>query len=532
LRIALACLLLLGCATPAAEKGGLLVSFAPAGITDAAVRERHALIVGIDAFDDARFGRLRFAAADARALAAALPDWEDVQVLTRPEQTTRAAILDALAALEHRIRGPRDTVLLYFSTHGSLAQTSGGQLHRYLVAADTRMDVLAETGLPVEALSRHLDSMASKRVALVLASCHSGRGKSVLPDPLAQAFAARKGPPRLDEVSEAVVLLTAAAFGEAAREDEKLGHDIYTYFFLEAFEKGDRDGDGAVTISEAHDYARERTYEFTGGAQRPTAESTMLGLDPIVLRGARRRAASPVVFSYAPSSEGLSVRLDGAVKGRLPGGVAFAPGPHELELVEARTGEQLLRTTVSLGAGERLDVSSLIPRPPRLRWESALGILAPLSRSARDALPLLGTLELGARVTELPWNDWSLTLSATLLGSVGQAAAFDRQLPYQLFGLGALASVSRELRAHRLAFSPSLGIGMVWLSRRVSASSFSSDESARGILLVPGARAGLAISDRFEIGLSASSPLLWADLEARAGPHLFASISLDTSFAF
>src|SRR6267142_1338859 len=97
------------------------------------------------------------------------------------------------------------------------------------------------------------------------------------------------GPPPLEQVSEAVIVLTAAAFGESAREDEALAHDVYTHFLLRALDEGDRDGDGAVTASEAHDYAREQTYTYTGGQQRPTAEADIVGRDPIVLRGRAER---------------------------------------------------------------------------------------------------------------------------------------------------------------------------------------------------------------------------------------------------
>lgn len=62
---------------------------------------------------------------------------------------------------------------------------------------------------------------------------------------------------------------------------------------LEALSAGDRDGDGAVTISEAHDYPRERAWQFTQGQQRPAAESTILGLDPIVLRAWECDSTSP-----------------------------------------------------------------------------------------------------------------------------------------------------------------------------------------------------------------------------------------------
>jgi len=249
---------------------------------------------------------LRFAAADARSLAAALSEFDDVRELVRPEETRRAAILEALAELERRIRSPRDTVLIYFSTHGSVAQRPGGDLERELVVGDTRLDLLRETAIPVEELIRRAERLPSRRVAVILATCHAGRGKSRIPDALAQALAAHKAAvPRLEDVSEAVVVVSAAAFGEAAREDETLGHDVYTYFLLEALGSGDRDGDGAVTISEAHDYARERTWQFTHGQQRPAAESTILGVDPIVLRGRRQREGLPVIYSYERSSEGV-----------------------------------------------------------------------------------------------------------------------------------------------------------------------------------------------------------------------------------
>jgi len=180
--------------------------------------QRHALLVGIDHFEDERFNELRFAAADARALAVALSEFDDVRELIRPEQTRRAAILEALDELERRIRSPRDTVLLYFSTHGSLAQRPGGELERELVIGDTRLDLLRETGLSFEDLIHRAERPSSRRVAVVLATCHAGRGKSRISDALAQALTASKAPaPKFEDVSEAVVVLSAAAFGEAAR---------------------------------------------------------------------------------------------------------------------------------------------------------------------------------------------------------------------------------------------------------------------------------------------------------------------------
>src|SRR5499433_3287343 len=361
-----------------ASKGPPLSAFAPAGITEAPA-QRHALLVGIDHFEDDHFTELHFAAADARALAAGLNEFDDVRTLVRPEETRRAAILEALADLEKRIRSPRDTVFLYFSTHGSLAQRPGGELERELVVGDTRLDLLRETGLSVDELIHRAEKLPSRRVAVVFATCHAGRGKSRIPDVLAQALAARKSPPRtLEEVSEAVVVLSAAAFGDVAREDEALGHDVYTYFFIEALSAGDRDGDGAETISEAHDYARERTWRFTRGEQRPVVESSILGLDPIVLRGQRQRAGLPVIFSYERSAEGVGVRVSGEAKGVLPGGFAVPPGEQRLELVDSGTGGLLYLGNINLESGERMEVSRLIPAPPRLELRVQGGVFVPL----------------------------------------------------------------------------------------------------------------------------------------------------------
>src|SRR5499433_3503955 len=384
-----------------ASKGPPLSAFAPAGITEAPA-QRHALLVGIDHFEDDHFTELHFAAADARALAAGLNEFDDVRTLVRPEETRRAAILEALDQLEKRIRSPRDTVLLYFSTHGSLAQRPGGDLERELVVGDTRLDLLRETGLSVDELIHRAEKMPSRRVAVVLATCHAGRGKSRIPDVLAQALAARKAPaPKLEDVSEAVVVLSAAAFGEAAREDETLGHDVYTYFLLEALSVGDRDGDGAVTVSEAHDYARERTWEFTQGQQRPAAESTILGLDPIVLRGQRQRDGLPVIYSYAHSSDGIAVRLSGQEKGVLPGGFVAPPGTQRLELLDSGTGGLLYAGNVQLNPGDRLELDRLIPPPARLELHVEGGVFVPLSSDAREGLPVAPVV--GIRVRGRNW---------------------------------------------------------------------------------------------------------------------------------
>ncbi len=149
---------------------------------------------------------------------------------------------------------------------------------------------------------------------LVLATCHSGTGKSLLPKDVEAELASVKGAffaAPLEEASRASVVLSASDWGETAREDESLQNDIYTHFLVEALTSGDRNLDGAVTATEAHDWARRKTYAFTQGRQRPSAEILEVGADPIVLSGAIARLGSPELFSYSARLDGFSLKVDG-----------------------------------------------------------------------------------------------------------------------------------------------------------------------------------------------------------------------------
>lgn len=461
------------CSSPSSGvKGPLLAAFGPGGATaQAAGGRRFALVVGIREFDDGRFGPLRYPQDDAVAVAEALRGFDGIQLLIEKEDTGRSSILAALAELERKANKPGDTIVLYFSTHGSLARAPGsGQLERYLVARDTRMDVLAETGLRVADLTRALEAMTSRRKLLILATCHSGLGKSQLDDSLSDVLASMKGhePPPLPEVSEATIILTACAFGETARESEELKHDIYTYFLLEALRAGDRDRDAAVTASEAHDYARAQTYAYTKGQQRPTAQSEVLGHDAIVLAGAPVRAGLPLLYSYAASSEGLEVVVDGAVKGALPGGIAVEPGRHEVELRSAHTKKAVWSGDIELKPGQRAEVHELIPEPWRVHALVETTAFVPVSpltfgQYLPPAVGFSGALLLDA------WPSQAMRYGLDLgyVGGVGTQPGFgDDVLPFLFHMVQGSARVAWKLEiTDWLVVAPQARLGMFGAAR-------------------------------------------------------------------
>lgn len=374
---------------------------------------RLALIVGPDSFTTGDFTDLAYTDDDALALSTVLQDpargaFDRVWTLTAASVSRRDGVRRAMAQLEAETRSPDDTVFVYFSTHGSMARDLDGDLRQYLVLSDTRLSDLAGTGLSHAEILDWLERLPSRRKVLVLATCHSGQGKSALPPALARELSHTKGAPvvpPLREVSEAVVLIGVCAWNETARESEDLGHDIYTWFFLEALADGDLDGDGAVTITEAHDQARRRTWTYTGGAQRPYARAEILGVDPIVLTGQRGQATAGTLGSWRARWEGYRVAIDGHDKGELPGLIAVGPGEHRVEIIEPGRDRVVARSRLRLREGETLEIDRLVRRD-RVRLGGGGGWLS-ASTSGVGGPSLGGELHL----PRLLGSGWELVLA-------------------------------------------------------------------------------------------------------------------------
>jgi hypothetical protein len=473
------CGALLACAAPArTEKGGLVPLAVPREHTDRALAPRRvALLVGIQGYDDPEWRALRFPGADAAALAAVLRDpergaFDEVEVLA--DRPTREEVRAALSRLAERSRDERDTVLLYFSSHGTLARDATGLLRRYLVARDTRVSDVAGTALAMDEIKADFDRLRSRRKVLVLATCHSGSGKSLLPEDVQRELAGVKAGffvRPIEEVSSASVVLSASDWGEAAREDEKLGNDVYTHFLVEALRIGaDRNGDGAVTVSEAHDYARRLTYEWTSGRQRPTAESTEVGADAIVLAGKVVRHGLPELFSYAARLEGFTLRVDGRPVAELPGGVAVGAGRHHVQVAKGG-GPEVWEGWVRLAEGERLDVEHLVERTPgRLELAPRAGGISFLdAKSRRDVLGSVPAV--GASLAYDDWPRQGMSLRMDMARSAGssrvQQGAHWADFHYTAFTAG--ASLPWRVTPASLGGASVLAgprLSALWLDRR------------------------------------------------------------------
>lgn len=340
---------------------------------------RVALVVGIDSYVDPAMGDLRYPAKDSMDLG---------RVLTSPGQgafdlvsqvtgtVTRESFWAAYeAATSHLQRD--DTFVLFIAGHGTL-DLSGEGTRLYVMPSDGWLAQPDQSGIALLDLEAALAELPARRRVMVLDTCYSGSGRSALTPSMRERLDGLRGPlpaPLALEASEQEVRLFSAHFNQPAIEDEKLQNGVYTHYFVQALSgAGDADRDGLVEVLEAHDWARDRTLEFTGGVQVPWVQSTMVGREAIYLAGdpsQRERAELAILVGLEALPADAILRVDGQSRGAGP----VLPGWRELRIEPP--GEAPIRARVHLEPGEELDVARLVDERssrlllgPGARWSA------------------------------------------------------------------------------------------------------------------------------------------------------------------
>ncbi|MFY0565877.1 caspase family protein [Archangium lansingense] len=512
---------LAACASPSSldkgSKGGLVsVKVDEGALSNAYAPRRLALLVGVSQFQDEQWRDLRYSSKDAEDLAAALRDpqrghFDHVRVLSRPEQTTRASILAALRELRQEATRPDDVVVVYFSAHGTLARDGKGELKRYLVTTDAAYRAIPQTALPMDELKSEFDQFPSRRRLMVLATCHSGSGKSLLPRELEAELAGIKAgfyARPLEESSRTSMVFAACDWGETAREDEGLKNDIYTHFLIDGLNgAADRNFDGAVTATEAHDHARRHTYAFTEGRQRPSAEILEVGADPVVLSGHINRTGRPELFSYNPRLDGFTLKVDGETRTELPGGAAVPPGKRTVELTKG--SDVLVREVVDIAEGERLPLERLLSETFPRRSLTLMGGMFSFvdARSRNELLPASPELAVVLRLEERPLPDLSLVFD--LSGGRGQQSlhlAPGTSVPFTYTSLSLGAAVPYTWKWERFSLYAGPRVAALFLQRSFQTEAFTGAQQY--FTFSPGVMGGVAwrLSERLE--LSAQTQLM------------------------
>ena len=227
---------------------------APANTRAGPIKQKWALVIGIGKFADRNVPVLHFTNADANGLADALKDPNigrfppaNVHVLTDAQATTKN-IKEELNWIARHAE-PNDLVLIYVATHGTPRTLDSVGGANYLVTYDTEIssgsgfseDVLYATAYPMVDLANAVATrMKSLRTAVILDTCYSGG--SIKTDSASGARIASSAPSdqMLKHMTDGTgrIVLAASAVNEESLESPDLKHGYFTYFLLQALQKG------------------------------------------------------------------------------------------------------------------------------------------------------------------------------------------------------------------------------------------------------------------------------------------------------
>jgi hypothetical protein len=459
---------------------------------------RVAVLVGVDTYQDDSLTPLRFAGKDARDMAAALElngDFDTLIVLDSSAQTSMEAINSALDLATSDLQRD-DTFLLYLSGHGTLTVDAIEGTRLWFMPSDSQLDDPVNSAIPVASLEERVASVRARRRVLLMDTCHNGREKSSLADSTSSVLAGLRGdppPPRgFLEVSESEARLFAAQYHQPAMEDSDLENGVYTHFLIESLTTGagesDLNGDGLVDVTEAHDWARDRTIQHTGGMQVPRAEYRIVGRESIYLAGSeatRTAAESALITAYDAVLAAGTLIVDGRTRGVLPDLIPVTPGIHTIE-VQDDNGQTILRRRVNLSRGETLMLESLYaPRGPSTQIH--IGGAYRIGPGAGVLHEMAGSIEL----TRADAFDMSKRISADISARATWGnGPVNEQSPHINVTSGEIAiGLSPHLQVGDFFFGPMLEATVPWRS-------FEDSEGAHNqatMSIVPGARAGARV---------------------------------------
>lgn len=407
-----------------------------AGPTDAAATvsekdepaeaQRLVLAIGISEFDDPFWSDLKFAGKDATDMhrfftQQATPSFDWAALLTSDQSdsqrpVTKQYLEDTLLHLQQANRSEQDIIILYISTHGTVELDDDGKPSRYLVMQDTRASNIRSTAIRFDDLMSAFRSLKSRKKALILDSCYSGVGKSVITNAMIEEIGKRKGtlfPDIFDEVARGEYILAASRWDQTAQESDTLQNGIYTHYLLEGFGQ-DQNHDGAVSLREAHSYARTKTYLETGGQQTPNERSFVEDTDPIYITGQKRSGFDgSYLYNYLEKLAKLDVYINGVYRGKLKGGVAVPSGAVRVKLVDPKLELAALDRVYKIEPRSEESFSNLLQERQLYHLELGYKLGDYLSRQYTDYYASSATL---APELRFVWDDaiWIYNLHGSI----------------------------------------------------------------------------------------------------------------------
>lgn len=223
----------------------------------------HILAIGINNYRAQNLDDLRFAEADAEAVADAFVKRHKYtfsnirKTVLLGNKVTRQSIESEIERICDYAK-PNDLAVIFFAGHGLVDS------QKYFLATSEVEDAQRPNkgGLSATVFKDKIDYIPCKLVVFIDA-CHSAKVFS--------AFRSNDFFKELQSSRNGTDIYTSSGADERSREDSKFGHGIFTQALIEAcdFENSDIDHDGRITIKEIRNYLERRIPELTSNQQNP-----------------------------------------------------------------------------------------------------------------------------------------------------------------------------------------------------------------------------------------------------------------------
>lgn len=285
--------------------------------------KRYALVIGVDAYQDAEISNLRGASNDAKAIADALANYagfpsDQIILLTSEQPTelqpTRGNIIRRLSNLRQVV--PKDGLLwVSFAGHGIERDQQA-----YLLPMDAQLSgdvaLLEDSAINVQTMRDRIRQTEVGQVIFILDSCRnnplSGRGLSVtkLTDQFTRAFSFDIH----NREIKAFATIYATGPGQVAHEYKQKKQGYFTAALVDALKGAASNEKGEVRLSDLVKYVQntvpKRIALDLGGdkQQRPWADIQGYQADNLVI-------ALPANIGSAPATEESQVATSRTVAG-------------------------------------------------------------------------------------------------------------------------------------------------------------------------------------------------------------------------
>jgi hypothetical protein len=214
---------------------------------------------------------------------------------------TRSNIMSKVDSVA-KMSESEDTILFAFSGHGIEEENLG-----YLLPADARIGILAETAISIKWVKSKLQDSSAKAKVMILDSCHAGaRMDKASIGPMTEKFAQE-----IFDVAEGFATLSSCKSNEVSHEWEDKQHGVFSYYLVEGLiGLADTNKDQRITIADASGYVTPKVKQWAlinGYQQSPTLECRVSG--DIVLVRVPRPSGEEVATAAIETPEGLVTEI-------------------------------------------------------------------------------------------------------------------------------------------------------------------------------------------------------------------------------